>query len=680
MQVPAAPFPSKTASTRTNPLLKARNRHFLFLDALLMLGTPFAALWLRLDGIESLSPYFRAAGVYALVAVCIRTALFVPFGLYNRYWRSATVEELAQIVRAVAASSLMVCFLFLLGSQFQFAGASLPRSLPLIDSLLVLIGVGGLRFGMRYTERIIKERPKATAQRVLIAGAGDAGVMIARELLSNPQLELHPIGFVDDDPNKHKVRILNLPVFGGRECIPEIAERENISQVIIAMPTASGTVIREFRECCAAAGVAAKTVPGLYEILSGKVGISQLRNVQIEDLLRREPIETDIAAVRDLVRGRRVLITGAGGSIGSELCRQVLRCQPSEMILVGHGENTVFDIQNELLALRATLPCRAETEPTRIHGVIADIRFPRRILSLFQRYQPEIVFHAAAHKHVPLMEANPTEAISNNVIGTRNLLHAALAIETQHFVMISTDKVVNPTSLMGASKRVAEMLVLRAARQSGRNFVAVRFGNVLGSRGSVVPVFKRQIAAGGPVTVSHPEMTRYFMTIPEAVQLVLQASVLGQGGEIFMLDMGEPVKIVDLAHDLIELSGLEVGRDIEIEFTGIRPGEKLFEELLLSDEAYGSTRHEKIWVARAASAYLPAHLDDVLEALEQAVSEDDDSTVVNCLQNLLPDCRLKDPRTRHQTAPLRAAVVSETSRKPTAHEETPRLFSGRSGE
>ncbi len=658
MQVSAS-SPQKTLSTHTNPLLKARNRHFLTLDAALMLSTPFVSLWLRLDGLEALFPYLRSTLIYALIALCVRVALFYPFGLYNRYWRSATVEELAQIVRAIGASTLMVCFLFFLSGQFHFAGAPLPRSLPLIDSLLVLIGVGGMRFGMRYTERVIKERPKSTAQRILIAGAGDAGIMIARELMSNPQLELYPIGFIDDDPNKHKVRIVSLPVFGGRDRLAEIVKRENVSQVIIAMPTVSGAIIREFRECCEQAGVAAKTIPGLYEILSGKVGISHLRNVQIEDLLRREPIETDIAAVRDLVRGRRVLITGAGGSIGGELCRQVLRCHPKVMILLGHGENTVFDIQNELLAVRATLPCRPDDTPTQIQGVIADVRFPRRLLSIFQRYQPEIVFHAAAHKHVPLMEANPTEAISNNVIGTRNLLHAALTNNTQHFVMISTDKVVNPTSLMGASKRVAEMLVLRAARQSGRNFVAVRFGNVLGSSGSVVPIFKQQIAAGGPVTVSHPEMTRYFMTIPEAVQLVLQASVLGQGGEIFMLDMGEPVKIVDLARDLIELSGLEVGRDIEITFTGIRPGEKLFEELLLSDEAYQPTRHEKIRVARAASAYLPAHLDDVMTALEQAVSEDDDATVVYCLQNLLPDCRLKDPKTRSQTAALRAAVSSE---------------------
>ena len=471
----------------------------------------------------------RPTLIYMLAALCVRVALFYPFGLYNRYWRSATVEELAQIVRAVGASALVVSFLFFLCGQFHFAGAALPRSLPLLDSILVLVGVGGLRFGMRYTERVIKERPTATAQRVLIAGAGDAGIMIARELMSNPQLNLHPIGFIDDDSNKHKVRIVNLPVFGGRGRLAEVTRRENISQVIIAMPTASGKIIREFRECCEQAGVTAKTIPGLYEILSGKVGISQLRNVQIEDLLRREPIETDIAAVRDLVRGRRVLITGAGGSIGSELCRQVLQCSPAEMILIGHGENSVFDIQNELLALRAGLPNSPHAVPIQIHGVIADIRFPRRILSIFQRCQPEIVFHAAAHKHVPLMEANPTEAVSNNVIGTRNLLHAALAVETQHFIMISTDKVVNPTNLMGASKRVAEMLVLRAARQSGRNFAAVRFGNVLGSSGSVVPVFKRQIAAGGPVTVSHPEMTRYFMTIPEAVQLVLQASVLGTG-------------------------------------------------------------------------------------------------------------------------------------------------------
>lgn len=662
MQSPAA-APSEVDAARPIFLSKARNRHFLTLDVVLMLLTPYAALSLRLDGVEPLVLYHSSLLAYTLMALVLRLALFFPFGLYNRYWRSATVEELGQTVRAVAASALVICFLFYLSGQFGFAGLALPRSLPLLDSLLVLMGVGGLRFGMRYGHRVMKAHPAASAQRVLIAGAGDAGIMIARELLSNPQLELRPIGFLDDDPNKQNVRIINLPVFGGREKLAETVEREQIAHVIIAMPTASGAVIRDYRERCAQARVPAKTVPGMYEILSGKVGVNELRNVEIEDLLRREPIQTDIAAVRELIRGKRVMVTGAGGSIGSELCRQVLQCRPAELILVGHGENTVFDIQNELLKAQGQMLFQPEETPAVIRAVIADIRFARRVANVFQRHQPEIVFHAAAHKHVPLMEDNPTEAISNNILGTRNLLHAALARDTTHFVMISTDKVVNPTSLMGASKRVAEMLVLRAARQSGRNFVAVRFGNVLGSRGSVVPIFKQQIADGGPVTVSHPDMTRYFMTIPEAVQLVLQASVLGHGSEIFMLDMGEPVKIVDLARDLIALSGLEVGRDIEIVFTGVRPGEKLFEELLLSDEAHQPTRHAKIRIARVASASLPAHLDETIALLEQAVAEDDCSAVINCLRNLMPDCRLSDHRER-KLSPAHATVRAQDTRQP----------------
>jgi FlaA1/EpsC-like NDP-sugar epimerase len=328
MQVPAKI--AESISARSDFLVKARNRHFLLLDMLLLILTPWTALALRLDGVDALAPYVSSCLAYTVLALAIRLALFVPFGLYNRYWRSATVEELGQTVRAVAASALVITFLFFLSGQFRFAGASLPRSLPLLDSLLVLMGVGGLRFGMRYGHRVVRERPSAGAKRILVAGAGDAGIMIARELLSNPQLELRPVGFLDDDPRKHNVRIVNLPVFGGRECLAEVVARENIAQVIIAMPTAPGSVIRDFRELCEQANVPAKTVPGMYEILSGKVGVNQLRNVDIEDLLRREPVQTDIAAVRELVRGRRVMVTGAGGSIGSELCRQVLQCHPVE--------------------------------------------------------------------------------------------------------------------------------------------------------------------------------------------------------------------------------------------------------------------------------------------------------------------------------------------------------------
>jgi FlaA1/EpsC-like NDP-sugar epimerase len=402
--------------------------------------------------------------------------------------------------------------------------------------------------------------------------------------------------------------------------------------VIIAMPTASGKAIREIVDICDGAGLQTKIVPGLYELLGDMVTISQLRPVQIEDLLRREPVQTDTAAVGELLRGKRVLVTGGGGSIGAELCRQILRCDPARLIILGHGENSVFEIVEEL---RTTHPQIGTT----LVPVIAGTRFPARIRAVFEEQRPEIVFHAAAHKHVPLMEANPSEAITNNVMGTRIVLDAALATGVERFVMISTDKAVNPTNIMGASKRAAELLVYQAAQRSSKPYVTVRFGNVLGSRGSVVHTFRRQIAAGGPVTVTHPDMRRYFMTIPEAVQLVLQAAVLGQGGEVFVLDMGEPIKIADLARDLIELSGLEVGRDIDIKFVGLRPGEKLFEELFIPGESYVRTAYQKIFVATngAANAACCVELNEGIDRMIAAAEYGDRATIVQAIQVLVPE-------------------------------------------
>ena len=374
-------------------------------------------------------------------------------------------------------------------------------------------------------------------------------------------------------------------------------------------------------------------MPGLYELLDGSVHISQVREISIEDLLRREPIQTDVAAVTELLAGKRVLVTGGGGSIGSELCRQILRSRPAELLLLGHGENSIFEMHNELMIENQ----RLLGSNVQLTPLIADIRFADRIAALFQRYKPQIIFHAAAHKHVPLMEMNPAEAITNNVLGTRNVVAAARTAGVERFVMISTDKAVNPTSVMGASKRAAELIVYNAALQSGLPYMAVRFGNVLGSRGSVVLTFRKQIAAGGPVTVTHPEMRRYFMTIPEAVQLVLQAGVLGQGGEVFLLDMGEPVKIVDMATDLIRLSGLKVGSDIEIAFTGLRPGEKLYEELFLQGEAYTRTRHEKVFIASNTNQLMPGRLDETLAALTRSADLNDRDAIIRTLQNLVPE-------------------------------------------
>ncbi|MEI2690889.1 MAG: nucleoside-diphosphate sugar epimerase/dehydratase [Anaerolineae bacterium] len=646
----------------THFLLRLRNRHFLLLDALALCVTPALALALRVDGVQALSNYVTPLLLYIAAALAIRLAVFYSAGLYSRFWRYASVGELTQIGAAVLVSTIIIVALFFvvripaLGLCDAIEPAcALPRSIPFIDALLVVLVIGLTRFSVRTADLYLQRgRAGQITQRVLIVGAGEAGAMIAREMRTNPQLGLDPIGFIDDDPEKKGVRIRSLSVLGNRAMLPILVGEHKIDQVIIAMPTAPGKTIRELLAICEEAEVPAKTMPGLYELLGGQVSVNQLRNVDIEDLLRREPVYTDIAAVQDLLAGRCVLVTGGGGSIGSELCRQILRCRPAKLIIVGHGENSVFEIQQELQRAAGQVGKETSRQGDKGDGrqgdtgegrqvivpVIADVRFAERLHSIFQQHQPQVVFHAAAHKHVPLMEENPSEAITNNVLGTRNLLEAALASGVERFVLISTDKAVNPTSIMGASKRLAELLVLDAARRSGRAYGAVRFGNVLGSRGSVVLTFKQQIAAGGPITVTHPEITRFFMTIPEAVQLVLQAAVLGHGGETFVLDMGEPVRIVDLARDLIDLSGLEEGRDIDIVYTGLRPGEKLYEELFVIGEQNQRTTHVKIFIAVGERAPQMADGAGAAQAIDDLIAlavQGDQQGVRRSLQALLPE-------------------------------------------
>ena len=610
-------------------LTNLRNRHFFLLDGLILCLTPLLAILLRLDRIDVPHDFLHGLLIYTAVSLVVRLITFYQLGLYRRFWQYASIDELTQIVNAVLISTLFV-WLLVTGIR-ALLPVALPRSIFLLDAVLALLFVGGSRFSVRLgAQRRRKQiNGHGHGRRVLVVGAGDAGSMLVREIQHNPQLNLKAVGFVDDDGRKHHMQILGVPVLGGQRELPRLIAEHQIDRVIIAMPSAPGRAIRQVATTCEKLGVETKILPGIYELVDGTVTVKQLRDVAIEDLLRRDPIQTDIAAVRDLLAGRRVMVTGGGGSIGSELCRQILRCQPKELVLLGHGENSIFEITNELQRLKKP--------ETTISAVIADVRFAERIQTVFERFRPEIVFHTAAHKHVPLMELNPAEAISNNVLGTRNLVQAAAAVGTAHFVMISTDKAVNPTSVMGASKRTAELLVHQAARQSGKAFVAVRFGNVLGSRGSVVLTFRKQIAAGGPVTVTDPEMTRFFMTIPEAVQLVLQAAVLGKGGEVFVLDMGEPVKIVDLARDLIELSGLEVGRDIDIQFTGTRPGEKLYEELFVPGEQYQRTCHEKIFIAGNASSFVPVDLDESLSGLAASAARSDAEAIIRGLQNLIPE-------------------------------------------
>ncbi|KAF3890656.1 MULTISPECIES: polysaccharide biosynthesis protein [Nostocales] len=628
----------KSLNSLLRSLLNLRNRHLFICDLVIFSITPLLALLLRFDGNLVIKPYLLDLIRISILFLTVKLSLFWMFGVYRRYWRYASIEELSFLSMLMVLVIIVQTIVFYsIHHIFSFDTNTLPRSLPFIDGLLSYISIGSLRFSIRVLKRVQLEHTFSPQQRVLIVGAGSAGVSLVQEMQRNPQLGFYPIAFIDDHPQKLHARIRGIPVVGNHYQIPSIVKSLNIHKAIVAMPTATGQMIREIVDICKAAGIQASTLPGIHEILNGRVRVDSIRDVRIEDLLRREPIETDILQVSQFLKGKKVLITGAGGSIGSELCRQIFRTMPAQMILIGHGENSVFNIQQELEQFIQLLKKNGveQGEIPCLITYIVDIRCWERLKQAFEQLQPNVIFHAAAHKHVPLMELNSPEAITNNVLGTKNLLDLALEYNVEHFVMVSTDKAVNPTNIMGASKRVAEMLVLQTAKESGKSYVTVRFGNVLGSRGSVVPTFKKQIAVGGPITVTHPEIRRYFMTIPEAVQLVLQAGVLGHSGEVLMMNMGEPVKIVDLAKELIRLSGYEVNKDIEIVFTGLRPGEKLLEELFIPGEEYEPTQHEKLFVVKNASCIIPENLTVTVEALCKAAEENDASAIKFFLKQLV---------------------------------------------
>nr|WP_217355182.1 nucleoside-diphosphate sugar epimerase/dehydratase [Aphanizomenon sp. UHCC 0183] len=601
--------------------------------------TPLLALSLRLDGDLNLQEYISQLEVATILFLVVKLIVFWGCGFYKRYWRYASIEEVIYIVMLMMGVIVIQTTLFnILDKTFNMLLGNLPQSLPILEGILSGICVIALRFSVRVVERVNhRQKISKHRERVLIIGAGNAGVSLVEDMQRNPQSGVYPVGFIDDDIKKKHIHLRGIPVLGDRYKISEVIKTLKIQKIIIAMPTVSGQIIREIVDICQANGVQPSTLPGIHEILNGRVRLDSIRDIKIEDLLRREAIHIDIKRVSKFIKDKTVLITGSGGSIGSELCRQIFRCHPAKIILIGHGENSVFNIQQELEQLIQILKNNGKSviNIPQIYTFIADIRVPSRLEHAFERFKPDVIFHAAAHKHVPLMELNPAEAITNNVIGTRNLLQVALQYNVEHFVMISTDKAVNPTNVMGASKRVAEMLVLQAAKRSGKSYVAVRFGNVLGSRGSVVPTFQKQILAGGPITVTHPDICRYFMTIPEAVQLVLQASVLGRGGEVLMLNMGEPVKIVDLAKELIHLSGYEANKDIDIVFTGLRPGEKLFEELFVEGEEYEKTEHEKLLVVKNASQILPSYLDITVERLLGVAAKNDADSIMALLSQLV---------------------------------------------
>jgi FlaA1/EpsC-like NDP-sugar epimerase len=599
---------------------------------------PVVAFAVRFEDFDWLGQNLRLVLPYVLLAGPVRLFVFYTLGMYRRLWRHASIGELKQILVAGGVAAVLAAVIGLWIMPYTGISASrVPFSVVFIDAFLTTAAIALPRLLARTLRLKNSRRRRADPGRpALIVGAGDTAKMVAKELIANPLLGFEPIGFVDDDPTKQNHMLLELPIMGNLSAIKTIVEQHGVSELIIAMPSAHGDVVRRVVRAGLDCGIPTLTVPSLPELISAKTNGTRLREVEIQDLLRRTPIETDLAAVAELATSETVLITGAGGSIGSELCRQIARLAPSTVVLLGHGENSIFDVLHEL---------KGDFPDVTFTPIIADVRDRKRLATTFNAFKPHAVFHAAAHKHVPLMEQNVIEAITNNVFGTLNVVDAALEAGCEHFVFISTDKAVRPTSVMGATKRIAELIVQRAATKHERNFVSVRFGNVLGSRGSVVPTFLRQIRAGGPVTVTHPEMQRYFMTIPEAVQLVLQAGALGRGGEVFLLDMGDPIRIVDIATDLIRLSGLTVGTDVEIKFTGMRPGEKLYEEMFFSAENVLATDHPK--VLRARNGILPEGIMRRIEALIAAAeAEHPDDELKQHLRNLLPDFR------PHPTSPL----------------------------
>jgi len=573
----------------------------VFMDCCFVGTSVLSSYWISIVK----EPWPEAVAFMVISMVCLSVS-FLYFKLYNRVWRYASIGEFLSIIRAT-----------IIGSVVAYASASVlvGHLIPLyiatrtLETLLLTMALS--RFAWRiFRDTYLKKNDNR--RKTLVIGAGDCGSLIVREMRSNPSSTQFPIAFIDDNVNKHRMQIQGVPVAGGRESIPEVVESQNIDDIIIAMPSVSKNEIAEIIEICKLTNAKIKMIPSIHEIMEGKITLQTIRNVQVEDLLGRDPIKVDLAGIAGYLQGKVVMVTGAGGSIGSELCRQIAFFKPSKLLLLGHGENSIYLVESELQRLRLDF----DIEP-----IIADVQDRKRMEEVFKQYRPQVVFHAAAHKHVPLMEKNPSEAIKNNVFGTKNVAECADLFGAERFVLISTDKAVNPTSIMGATKRIAEMIIQCMNVHSKTKFAAVRFGNVLGSRGSVIPRFKEQIARGGPVTVTHPDMIRYFMTIPEAVQLVIQAGAYAGGGEVFILDMGKPVKISTLAEDLIRFSGFEPGVDIRIEYTGIRPGEKLFEELLTDEEGLTSTMHNRIFIGKPTDISR-SEMDFELKRLEQVLNED----------------------------------------------------------
>ncbi len=645
----------------------------------------YLAFIIRFEAIFSLSS-LRQFLMYLPLLVGIRLVFFIRCGLYKGLWRYASVSDLIKIVTSTTLGSII----FLLTIHYLIGDAEYPRSIVVLDWLLFIIISGGNRLFVRvFKEYMFHETLR---KRILIIGAGDAAEMIVREMKTNPEYAYEPIGFIDDDPQKEGLTIHDVPILGTSSIIPEIIRKHNPDEILISVPTDTPKIIKEIYESCKSLAIPIKKLPGIGDLLDGNIsvaarlgqrlvnagvvtesqieealalqkreggrlgeklvklghvteerliaflnkqyGISQMKPISLADFLQREPVNTDISEVRDFINGKSVMVTGAGGSIGSELCRQIIKYHPSDLVLLDRYENSTYETDLEL---------RAEKHQCRISTIIGDVQDTTYLEYIFSTYGPRIIFHAAAYKHVPLMEHNPIEAVKNNIFGTKNLIDAAARHCAESFVLISTDKAVNPTSIMGATKRIAEFLTVHMNSSCATKFSTVRFGNVLGTNGSVIPIFKEQLRKGGPLTVTHPEIKRYFMLIPEAVQLVLIAAAAGNGGELFVLDMGEPIKIVDLAENFIRLSGFVPHREIRIKFTGLRPGEKLYEELFDKSERIIPTSHKKLMMA--VPEVPPATvLENSLSDFERVVRDYSPDEVIHAIQKIIPCFKSYVPR------------------------------------
>lgn len=613
---------------------KIRITLLILLDAVSINFSYILALLLRFEFMASdpsFEVFFSNYCKGLILATVIQLLVFYFGGLYKSLWKYASTEEMIQIVICCVISNVMAM------AYYIFSGNNLPRSVYIIAGMLCLALVGGTRFCYRYVRNLrfpgkfnLEER-KSDQTRIMLVGAGDAGAALIREIKEHSSQNQKVIIAIDDNKSKVGQRISGVRIAGTREDIPFFVDRYNIDEIIIAIPTATKSQISEIADICHKTKCKLKILPGLIDLVEGKVSVSALRDVDIEDLLGRDPVIVDLNEISGYLRDRVIMVTGGGGSIGSELCRQIAMFKPRKLAIVDIYENSAYELQQEL----------KREHPNLVSDVfIGSVVDMSRMEEIFDQVRPHVVFHAAAHKHVPLMESAPREAIVNNVIGTNNCMDLAVKFRASKFILISTDKAVNPTSVMGATKRICEMLMQQHAyRSSNTDFAAVRFGNVLGSNGSVIPLFRKQIASGGPVTVTHKDITRYFMTIPEAVQLVIQAGAMAKGGEIFILDMGEPVRIIDLAEKLIRLSGFEPYKDIDIKITGLRPGEKLFEELLLSEEGIKETNHNKIFIGHP----IPTSdgFDDMLvKGIENTVNSlvgKTDKDICQWIKNVVPN-------------------------------------------